>query len=70
MFRESDPCNRLNMRLLLRRLAEARAKNRPVYRPRNANFLTRPSDIVNLMAISDHVFGCFKFQFCTVQNPK
>src|SRR5688572_26232169 len=51
----------------------ARANGRekwPVYRPYFANYLTRRSKIVNFMAFSDHSFGCYKLQFCTVQNAK
>lgn len=41
-----------------------------MYRPYSANLLTNGEKIVNFMAISDHVFGCYKLQFCTVQNAK
>ena len=42
----------------------------PVYRPYFANYLTIRTKVVNFMAISDHSFGCYKLQFCTVQNAK
>ena len=41
-----------------------------MYRPYVANFLTKLEIFVNLMAVFDHGFGCYKLQFCTVQNAK
>src|SRR5688500_5015950 len=45
-------------------------KKWPVYRPYFANYLTSRMKVVKFMAISDHSFGCYKLQFCTVQNAK
>lgn len=45
-------------------------EKQPMYRPYFANLLTRSAEVVNFMAISDHDFGCYKLQFCTVQNAK
>ena len=39
-----------------------------MYRPYIANLLTSVRKVVNLMAVFDHGFGCYKLQFCTVQN--
>ncbi len=45
-------------------------EKRSVYRPHVANLLTNPRNIVNFMAVSDHGFGCYKLQFCTVPNSE
>ncbi len=41
-----------------------------MYRPRTAKFLTKQPDFVKMMAISDHIFGCYKLQFRTAQDAK
>jgi hypothetical protein len=40
-----------------------------MYRPYAANKLTNGAEIVNVLAKTDHNFGCRKFH-CTVQNSK
>jgi hypothetical protein len=41
-----------------------------MHRPRIANLLTDNAKIVNLMAFSDHAFGCPGLQFCTVESVR
>ena len=41
-----------------------------MYRPSGAKFLTIPTDLVKMMAVSDHSFGCDKLQFCTFENTR
>jgi hypothetical protein len=45
-------------------------ENRLDVPPENRQVFDKQSDFVKIMAISDHIFGCYKLQFRTAQDAK
>jgi hypothetical protein len=45
-------------------------ENRLGVPPENRQVFDKQSDFVKIMAISDHIFGCYKLQFRTAQDAK